>query len=288
MKVLRFIFSLRFAAILVGLSALLLLSTRLFSFSLSEDSISSSFGELEYSPEHHYYQYQGERMHYVTCGDSSAIPLLMVHGSPGSWDNFVKFVTEAEVLNKFFIIAVDRPGYGDSQNKELRSLSQQSKALKQIIENHFHDEEGYLLGHSYGGAVCLQLATDYSEQFKGMLLAAGTLADIYQKPRWYNYAVRYTPVGWLLNETFKLSNREMWRLPEDLQSLYPDLSKLDMKIAMLQGGRDFLVDPATPDYLFSQLPNGQTRVFYWEDMDHFLIWNDLDKIESALAWLTEV
>ena len=282
MRFIRFIFSLRFLAIMIVLFTLLLLSTRLFSFSLSEETIAENFEKSDYQPAHHYYEYKGEYMHYVTCGDSLLTPLLLVHGSPGSWDNFVKIIQETDVLSNYYIIAIDRPGYGQSGMKQMRNLESQSRTMKELIDRYFSNQRGVILGHSYGGAVCLQLAVDYPNQISALISAAGTLADVYQEPRWYNYIVKYTPVGWLLDGSFDLSNKEMWNLPEDLRLVYPSLRETKVRTIIIQGGRDFLVNPETAGYIQNKMPEAELHTIYRKDMDHFLIWNDLQAIEKAL------
>lgn len=268
------------------LISVLLLSTRLLSFSLSEDKIADEFAALEYEPKHHYYNWEDDYMHYVTCGDSTLTPLLLVHGSPGSWDNFVKLLRETSVLEDFYVVAPDRPGYGQSGLSELRDLESQSQAMQPLIESYFSQKKGVVLGHSYGGALCLQLAADYPSRFGFIISAAGTLADVYQEPKWYNYLVKYTPVGWLLDGSFDLSNREMWNLPHDLHRLYPQLEQLTTNTIILQGGKDILVNPQTAYYIQDKLPEARSQLIFSDEMDHFLIWNDLQKIEEALKMVS--
>ncbi len=286
LRIIRYIFSIRFALILGIVACLLLVSTRLLSFSLSAEKINQSFKDSPHQPVHRYFSYQEDYIHYVCIGDSTLPPILMIHGSPGSWDSYVKLVTLTDLLDHYYLIIPDRPGYGESGMSDARSLREQSLLLGLLVEQYFGKQNGILLGHSYGGALCLQLAVDFPDRIQSMVLAAGTLADVYQKPRWYNYLVKYTPVGWLLDGSFKLSNQEMMLLPQDLKKLYPELRKSSIRTAIIQGGKDFLVDPQTPEYISSILDNSKHRVFYKENMDHFLIWNDQTVIMDALSWAT--
>lgn len=261
---------------------ILLLSTRLLSFSMTSEEIDKDFVKTGFTPQHHQYLYQDDYIHYVTCGDSSLTPLLLVHGSPGSWDNFVKLITSTSLLDEFYLIAVDRPGYGQSGHKEFRDLESQSRALAELIKRYFRDDRGYVMGHSYGGALCLQLAADYGPRIQAVILAAGTVADTFQEPRWYNYAVKYTPVGWLVDGSFDRSNKEMWALPEDLRKLYPRLRNTEVGIVLIQGNQDFLVDPQSPIYLRGRLPDAKITLITKEKMDHFLIWNDMEMVMQGL------
>ena len=152
-----------------------------------------------------------------------------------------------------------------------------------MIENYFSgSSDGFLLGHSYGGALCLQLAADYPESFSHLILAAGTVADKYQEPRWYNYLVKYTPINWLISETFTMSNQEMWTLAADLRILYPKLQNTNTTSVILQGEKDFLVNPKSAKYLQEQLPEGKSDIIFKTEADHFMIWNDLKLVEKGI------
>lgn len=41
-------------------------------------------------------------------------------------------------------------------------------------------------GHSYGGALALQVGVAYPNQVAAVLSIAGTIAAPFQKPKWYN------------------------------------------------------------------------------------------------------
>ncbi len=254
------------------------------SFTVSQDQMVEMFEPVSHEPIHHYYEYENDHLHYISCGDSTLTPLLLVHGSPGTWDSYAKFITETDLLEHFYVIVVDRPGYGESGMADLRDLKSQSSLMEPLINRYFNAQKGVILGHSYGGAICLQLAVDYPTKIQSMVLAAGTLADIYQEPRWYNYIVKYTPVGWLVDESFKMSNQEMWLLSDDLRLLYPELREVTIKTAIIQGGKDFLVNPESPGHVLPILSKSNVKVFYKSDMDHFIIWNDQEIIINALDW----
>src|SRR5882757_1467746 len=56
----------------------------------------------------------GHRIHYAMTGDDQLPSLVFIHGSPGSWINFRKYMWDTELLRKFRIISIDRPGFGYS------------------------------------------------------------------------------------------------------------------------------------------------------------------------------
>ena len=283
LKLLLIIF--RFLAIILLISTLILASTNFFDFRLSEKKIDEAFAPLRYSPKHHFIETGKGKLHYVSIGDSTNTPLLMVHGSPGSWDNFVELVSETKILSEYFVLMADRPGYGETSIAHTPKLRQQALLIDDILERHF-DRKGILLGHSYGAAVALFLAAENPQQVQAVVSVAGTIAPKYQNPRWYNYAVRYTPVKWVLSDLWRTSNREMWWLSHGLTSLHQKLDEADFPITVVQGGSDWLVHSHSAEYFKSQFPDERVKIFWQDDMNHFVIWTDKNVVLKALNWVS--
>ena len=53
-------------------------------------------------------------LHYAVCGDDALPTLVFVHGSPGSWMHYMKYMWDGDLRKKFRIVAIDRPGFGYS------------------------------------------------------------------------------------------------------------------------------------------------------------------------------
>ncbi len=100
----------------------------------------------------------GARMHYVARGDSAAgAPVILIHGVMDSTRNWEKNIDELARAHR--VEAVDLIGFGFS-SRETRarySLEYYARTLRE-----FMDARGiaraYLVGHSLGGAVALELA----------------------------------------------------------------------------------------------------------------------------------
>lgn len=285
MKVFRFL--LKLLLIAAGAIILLLAATHLLDFQLSDETLSKAFAKTEYEPRDHFKKLQNGNLHYITAGDSSNIPLLLIHGSPGAWTDYTDLITQTDLLGRFYIIAVDRPGYGQTTLPEGLSLQEQALVIQSLIPRYFRERKGIILGHSYGGALTVELAKGNQAYLEGMVTVAGAVADPYQDRRWYNRLVRKTPIKWLISDPLTTSNKEMWQLEDDLDEMEKGLESYDRKAAILQGGSDWLVDQRSAEYLRSRLPKANVRIFAKEDMDHFIIWNDKAVILQALNWVAK-
>ena len=121
-------------------------------FSLNEEAIENAFADLHYSPKENFIMVDDRTIHYVAIGDTSNPTVLFVHGSPGSWDNFLDFMRHPDLLNNFRLVSVDRPGFGKSESgMPERSLQQQAMLINSVLE--VEGSSSILVGHSYGGPV---------------------------------------------------------------------------------------------------------------------------------------
>ena len=203
--------------------------------------------------------------------------LLLIHGSPGDWTAWKKFILETSVAEKFQLVVFDRPAFGWSTDPG-GSLTQQSKSLKPLIEQFCHP--CVVAGHSYGAALALQLAVDYPQHLSAVLSIAGTVAAPHQQPRWYNRLGNTTVGKFLMGKAFRASNREMLVLGEELAKLSPKFKAFSGPAHFIQGGNDVLVPAASASYIHNQWP--WAEVFLYPDKNHFLIWTDLELVLHAL------
>lgn len=62
---------------------------------------------------HHFVKVLRSRYHFVTAGDPSNHPVVMLHGLPESWFAFYNQVRD--LADEFYVIALDLKGYGQSE-----------------------------------------------------------------------------------------------------------------------------------------------------------------------------
>lgn len=121
---------------------------------------------------HHYATVDGVRLHYVSGGNIEGETLLLLAGFPQSW--FAWRQVMAILGDRYFIIAPDLPGQGDSDKPlngyDTISLAQKVQGLMQQLNR----ESYYLAAHDVGAWVAWPYATLYQQQVKKLaLLDAG-------------------------------------------------------------------------------------------------------------------
>lgn len=217
----------------------------------------------------------------VTVGESNKPPLLLIHGSPGDWSAWVNIITNDSVRAQFFLIVIDRPGFGETTVPALTGLRDQAEVIWQVMKHLSATENITVAGHSYGGAVVEQLLIEYKHAFNLAVMIAPTLSPELMQPKWYNKVARWKLVNYFISKDLKASNIEMLGLPAALKLNEPFVSSILSPIVYIQGKKDVLVDHETVDYFKQLKPEGVKYVII-DDMNHFTPWSDPYLITDAI------
>jgi len=92
--------------------------------------------------------------------DTGKPPLLFVHGYRGHsrwWDFIAPYF-----LQHYRIAALDLSGMGDSDHRPTYSVAQHSGAIAAVLRD-FAGRPASIVGHSYGGARLIRMASDHPE-----------------------------------------------------------------------------------------------------------------------------
>ena len=115
----------------------------------------------------------GVRIHLLDQGGKDRTPIVLIHGASGNLRDFGFGFTEA-LLERWRVIAVDRPGHGHSDRGAgaAHRPDRQAALLRRALARR-GVEKAVLLGHSLGCAVALAWALDAPETVIGMVDLAG-------------------------------------------------------------------------------------------------------------------
>ncbi|MBF7083332.1 alpha/beta hydrolase [Desulfallas sp. Bu1-1] len=93
--------------------------------------------------------------------------IIFVHGAGGSHRHWTRQVSE--LGNKYFTIAVDLPGHGDSEGSASSKIEEYSNFIYEFAE-HVVGTRFYLAGHSMGGAIAMNYAVRFADKLNGLIL----------------------------------------------------------------------------------------------------------------------
>ena len=285
----KLIAAIRFAALLSLLLASSLLRAQPYQQS-SETDPSIGFDKVSFA------QHQ---MHYAYAGDIDKAGIMFIHGTPGGWDAFEIYLNNKSLQKDFFMVSVDRLGWGKSavteptkQVAEIQnplSFATQAQSLLTVL-NQFPEKKWLLVGHSLGASIAPKVALiqqpGQPSPITGLLLLAGSIDPQRGGPRWYNRIAHTMLANWLLPASLKYSNDEIMALRRELRLLETELSETQMtaEVVVMQGMKDRLVSPKNPDYMKRQWPQHFDKLRFIElpKAGHFLPWRQTDLVISTI------
>ncbi|MBI5857138.1 MAG: alpha/beta hydrolase [Sphingobacteriales bacterium] len=190
----------------------------------------------------------GFQLHYAKVGYELNPTLIFVHGTPGSWIRYKRYLLDKELLLKFRMISVDRPGFGYSSFGDAKNLEKQSEIITHLIKAVNNDRPVYLVGASFGGPVIARLAIDNPNMFSALLLLAPALDPAAEIHYFWRPLFFKTPLKFLVPGVWKPNNQELWYLKQDLAIMAQLLTDIDCSVYVLHGDKDKLVPVSNAFY----------------------------------------
>jgi pimeloyl-ACP methyl ester carboxylesterase len=124
----------------------------------------------------------GFNIHFTKTGNDGLPTLFFVHGSPGSWDAFSVYMKDKDLLAKYRMISIDRPGFGYSQFGDAKNMQEQSQIISPLLDYINNKKPIYIIGHSLGGPLAVKLAADNPNTFAGIILLAASVSPAAEAP----------------------------------------------------------------------------------------------------------
>ena len=133
----------------------------------------------------------GITLEYEVAG--SGDPVVLIHGSHIA-DTFATLMTEPVLKNRFRLIRYHRRGFaGSSHHVAPLSISGQAADCLGLLRQ-LGVQRAHLVGHSYGGAIALQLALEAPEAVRSLSLLEPALLDVPSGPQVSEMIGRYVQI----------------------------------------------------------------------------------------------
>lgn len=249
----------------------------------SKEEILEEFAVVEGEPNYMYATMGQHTIQYVSMGNPTGPLIVFAHGSPGSWDAWLPYFKDSELLAHAQLIAYDRPGFNGSMPAEpVPSLAKQASVLAPVLDTLAKGRTVIAVGHSYGGPVAVELACRFPDQVKAILILAGSISPALEKPffsfqSWFGKPVLRS----LLPPPMDVSNREILPLKKELETQVVCWASMRASVCVLQGGDDTLV-PAGNEVYASTMTPGNCGTTLMPGVDHFFIWDKTERVKQAL------
>jgi pimeloyl-ACP methyl ester carboxylesterase len=204
-------------------------------------------------------------------------PLLFLHGwglSPKTYQAGITRLTAGGVR----VVAPALPGFGGSDGPPLKGidLKAYSARIAGLIEALDLEKPVFVVGHSFGGGVAMQLATDRPDLVRSLTL----VNSVGGAPGRRNGMTDSSWLRWMLGALTELHPRSLaGSLPSLTRSLVPNLVRRPLTLA-LTARLALTVDleQQARDLVASGLP----VLFVWGDQDRLILPGALKAVEGAL------
>ena len=173
---------------------------------------------------------------WLAAEDARAPLLLYLHGARRNVAGSAFRIRQMQQLG-FGVLAVDYRGFGKSSD-ELPSealVYEDARAAWNWLAREHPGRDRYIFGHSLGGAIAVQLATEVDDS-KG-LIVEGTftsIPDVFQSMRW-----GWLPITPLITQRFDSAGK---------------VNRVRMPILVVHGADDALVRPELGRALYERAP----------------------------------
>jgi pimeloyl-ACP methyl ester carboxylesterase len=253
------------------------------SFKMSDKTIADYYVKNPPMPQFGFSDTLNRKIYYARTEFSEKPLLLLVHGAPGAWFGYKEFFHDSLLLKKYQIIAPDRAGYNKSGDKEL-SIAQQANLLKPLLTQRNYSKI-VVLGRSYGAAIAAKLGADCPNLVNKLVLIAPACDPAKEKFWWFSKPVNSKFARFFLPKYANRASDEKYSHREELKKLLPDWQKIKCTVTIVQGGKDWIIDPSNGQFVDSVLVNAPKRFFYLPENGHLLTAERYELVREILLGL---
>lgn len=115
------------------------------------------------------------QIHYASCGDPTAAPVLLLHQSPRSWREY------EDVLpllgERWYAIAMDTAGFGDSTASAIEPAIEAYAGVALELVRALGLPRVHVVGHHTGGVIALEMAAASPERVASLVLSSTPFID---------------------------------------------------------------------------------------------------------------
>ena len=204
-------------------------------------------------------------------------PLLFLHGwglSPRAYADGITLLTAAGIK----VIAPSLPGFGGSDGLALsrQDLPAYATRIGRLLDVMGVDVPAFVVGHSFGGGVALQLATDRPEQVRALTL----VNSIGGAPGRRAGLVDASWLRWALGAVGELGPRGFARaVPSMARDFVPNLLRKPVTLALTAR---LALTASLADQAAELIARDLPVLFIWGDEDRIIAPGALADITSAL------
>jgi pimeloyl-ACP methyl ester carboxylesterase len=227
-------------------------------------------------------------LHYVFSGMDTLPVLVFVHGSPGSWSAFENYLRDSELLTRYHMVSIDRPGFGYSDYGSAQPMDVQVQLISLLLRQLKTDKPMYLVGHSLGGPIIAELAYSNPDLIDGLVILAGSVDPKEETTERWRPVLSYSPLRYFIPGAMRPSNDELMYFKTDVFQMPHTLLNIKCHVYILHGDHDSMVPYENALYAKKNLVNAKSvELITLAGKDHFIPWTNYNDIKNVLLRLNK-
>ncbi|MCE7070343.1 alpha/beta hydrolase [Dyadobacter sp. CY327] len=224
----------------------------------------------------------------ASVGADTLPMLLLIHGAPGSLWGYMNLMDDEDLQKRFHIVSVDRVGYGKSRlkmkkkHRYVTSIATQANALLPVFELNKSKEKVTVLGRSYGAPIAAKLVSLQPDQVKELIMVSPVIDPEKEKFYWFSKWGRNSLIQLFLPGEFNTATAEKYSHSDELRKLLPVWHNLDLPTTVIQGGNDWIADPANIDFAKKHIKSKRAQYIFLHKAGHMITYTHLSMIKEML------
>lgn len=232
------------------------------------------------------YTASGRTIHYaeVITGRIDKPTLFFIHGSPAIWHCYENYMLDDDLVKKYRIVSIDRPGFGFSDFGEATTVTMQAQLVGALVSILQNGQPFYVIGHSLGGPVAVKVAAQHPEEVNGLVILAGAVSPGGEHEEIWRRLLM--PLSFAMPTALQTCNKEIWWFKKDVLTMPADLQAIKCPVFIFQGLADNMVPPENGYFAQQNLTTSSSvKLHVYEGVHHDIPWTRFEDIKGTLMAL---
>lgn len=243
----------------------------------SDKYILEKFEKVVFQPKIEHLKFKDFKYRKVSIKVKDSLPtMVFVHGTIGSYIDFIEYMKDSSLLTKTNFISYDRVGYNYKDKNEVQESIAFERDMLQNITKNLNKNNTIVVGYSYGGPIALADNTKYK---KVILLAPAVYSKVEPMP-WLINLYKWKLTRWLVPDIWKQASKEKLSHRKDLQKFEKHWTNNPNEIISIHGNDDAIVPYENSMYLKEQFSKDRFTLVTLPNTGHGLVWSNFEKIKK--------
>ncbi|MGE0129541.1 MAG: alpha/beta fold hydrolase [Blastocatellales bacterium] len=221
----------------------------------------------------------GVKLQYVEQGDSSGVPLILLHGITDSWRSFEPALPHLPASIRAF--APSQRGHGDSDHPATGYHPREFAADVAAFMDAFNIKRAVITGHSMGSHMAKRFALDYPDRVLGLVLM-GSFFRFRDNPEVAEFRDAVSTLTDPIDPAFALDFQQS-TLAQPIPRTYLDTVVRESLKVPARVWRDALEGLREDDHSGELGKIKTPTLIVWGDQDAFCPRGDQDALVAAIA-----